>query len=120
MDDLEGILRDLVAAVPGAEVAAIGSMDGLLVERHPEDGADLATAAAELTNVLIGLRRALGDALEAGETQELSVVTEARRAHLRVVTRDLYLVVLLPPTAEPAEVRPAADAAAERVRALLG
>jgi predicted regulator of Ras-like GTPase activity (Roadblock/LC7/MglB family) len=118
MESLEAILARLVEGVPSAELAALGSMDGLLVEQHPPFGRDLAAAAAELTNVLVGVGRAVGRHLELGDTSELVVVASGGRALVRSVTPDLYLLLLTSREGD-AGASAALDQAVQAVRELV-
>ncbi len=119
MESLEGILERLVEAVDGAIVAAIGSTDGLVVEQHPPASHDLAATAAELTHVLVGVGRALGEHADAGATRELMITTEHKLAFVRVVNPELYLLVLMDPSGNLGKTRLHADEAAERLIGLL-
>ncbi|CAN5817973.1 hypothetical protein BH23DEI1_BH23DEI1_21390 [soil metagenome] len=119
MESLESILEELVDGVDGATLAAIGSTDGLVVEQHPSPGRDLAATAAELTHVLGGVARALGDHLDAGATREMMITTERSLAFVRVITPDLYLLVTMDPTGNLGKARLRAAEAAERVVGLL-
>jgi predicted regulator of Ras-like GTPase activity (Roadblock/LC7/MglB family) len=119
MQSLEGILERLVESVDGATLAAIGSTDGLVVEQHPPSGHDLAATAAELTHVLVGVTRALGEHLDAGATRELTIATEHRIAFVRVVTPELYLLVMMEPSGNLGKARLHADEAADAVIGLL-
>jgi predicted regulator of Ras-like GTPase activity (Roadblock/LC7/MglB family) len=119
MDDLTGILRELVDGL-GARVAALGSTDGLVVEQYPRDRCDLSTTAAELTNVLVGVRRALSEALDVGDARELVIGTDGATAYVRVLARELYLVVVMEAGADPAPARAKSATAAEHVLALVG
>ena len=106
-------------AVDGAIVAAIGSTDGLVVEQHPPASHDLAATAAELTHVLIGVGRALGEHVDAGATRELMITTEHRLAFVRVVNPELYLLVMMDRSGNLGKTRPHADEAAEHLIGLL-
>jgi predicted regulator of Ras-like GTPase activity (Roadblock/LC7/MglB family) len=119
MESLEGILEHLVVSVDGALLAAIGSNDGLVVEQHPPGGHDLAATAAELTHVLIGVSRALGDHLDAGATRELIVTTDASLALVRVVNPELYLFLTMAPGGNLGMARLQADEAAARLVGML-
>ena len=100
-------------------MAAIGSMDGLIVEQHPAPGRDLAATAAELTHVLGGVTRALAAPLDAGATRELMITTERGLAFVRMVTPELYLFVAMDPSGNLGKARLRAEEAAEGVVGLL-
>jgi predicted regulator of Ras-like GTPase activity (Roadblock/LC7/MglB family) len=119
MESLEAILAHLVEHVDGAVVAAIGSADGLVVEQHPPAEHDLAATAAELTHVLGGVTRALGEHLGAGATRELMITTERTLAFVRIVTPDLYLLVTMDPSGNLGKARLHADEAADQLMGLL-
>jgi predicted regulator of Ras-like GTPase activity (Roadblock/LC7/MglB family) len=119
MESLEGILARLVAEVPSASLAALGSMDGLVVEQHPPAGRDLAGAAAEVTNVLVGVGRAFGRHLGLGAAHELTVSADGALAVVRVVTPELYLLVVLEGSGDVGRTQGPLDDAARAVRDLL-
>jgi predicted regulator of Ras-like GTPase activity (Roadblock/LC7/MglB family) len=119
MASLDDILARLVQQVDGAMLAAIGSMDGLVVEQHPHSGPDLGAVAAELTHVLRGLNRAFGEHLDNGTPRELMVTTDRALGFVRVVTPDIYLLVTMNPSGNLGKARLYAGEAAERVLELL-
>lgn len=119
MRNLEEILERLLARAEGAVAAAVGGMDGLLVEQRPERQPDLAVCVAELTNALVGVRRAVGEALAGGAVAELSVRSEHVVALVRHVTPEHYLLLALEPSADAVAAAQALDDGAQRVRELL-
>ncbi len=119
MRSLDEILERLLTQADGVLVAAVGGMDGLVVEQRPQERAELAVCVAELTNALVGLRRAVGEALAGGAVEELSVSSERVQALVRHVTPEHYLLLALEPTADRAAAARALDEGANRVRELL-
>lgn len=119
MGNLEEILERLLACAEGAVAVAVGGMDGLLVEQRPERQPDLAVCVAELSNALVGARRAVGEALAGGAVVELSVRSEHLAALVRHVTPEHYLLLALEPSADMAAAERALDDGAQRVRELL-
>ncbi|TVR90943.1 MAG: hypothetical protein EA416_10430 [Trueperaceae bacterium] len=119
MRSLEDILDRLLAQADGGVAAALGGMDGLLVEQRPAAGPDLTTVVAELTGALADLRRAVTDALEGGPVTALDVRSEHVRALVRHVTSEHYLVLTLHPAADVALAERALGEATAAVRELL-
>ncbi len=118
MTDLEDILAGLWSQLPGCRVVAVVGMDGLLVERHPNDGQagvlrsapganELEHVAADLTTVLTlvagEMSRQLG-----GQIDELVALGENGGYLARRVSPDLFLFVVVGASADLGSVRRAA------------
>jgi len=95
MTELDEILAGLTEQVDGALAAAVGGMDGLVVEKVGSAREELDAFVAELTNVLTASSSALGHRLDGGPLQELILSAERLTAYVRVLDRDLYCVLLL-------------------------
>lgn len=95
MADLEDILARLQEQVDGCLVAAVAGLDGLIIERHPQDGPDLAGVVAEITSVLANLTTALTDQLGGGPLQEVIVTSERRTAYARLLGGELFCLLVL-------------------------
>ena len=133
MHDLETILERLLEESEGAELAAVGGMDGLVVEQRPSPGVlasrtgeppggrspDLAVCVAELTNALAGARRAVGEALEGGAIEAVQVRSERRLLMVRHVTPAHYLLLGLRLGANASAAELALESAAQQVRELV-
>jgi predicted regulator of Ras-like GTPase activity (Roadblock/LC7/MglB family) len=119
MRSLEEILERLLVQADGAVIAAVGGMDGLVVEQRPEPGPDLSVCVAEFANALTGVRRAVGEALAGGAVQELDVRGERVHALVRHVTPDHYVLLALQPSADLHAAGRALGEAATGVRELL-
>jgi predicted regulator of Ras-like GTPase activity (Roadblock/LC7/MglB family) len=119
MRTLDEILERLLDDAEGAVVAAVGGMDGLVVEQRPRERSELAVCVAELTSALVGVRRAVGGALGGGAIEELSVGSERVQALVRQVTPGHYLLLALEPTADRSAAARALSEGAREVRELL-
>lgn len=95
MRELEDTLAFVTASVDGAQYAAIGSMDGLLIEQQPKEGADLTAYAAEMTNVLLALERLGAAGLAAGQLRELMITSERLSTYVRLVDPEIFLVIVM-------------------------
>ncbi len=95
MTELDEILAGLTDQVDGSVAAAVGGMDGLVVEQAGGARAEMAAFVAELTNVLTSAGSALGNRLSAGPLTELILTAERYVAYVRILSPDLYCVLLL-------------------------
>lgn len=119
MTDLEEALTALVANVPGAVFAAVGGMDGLLVEQAPTERDELPELVAELTTVVSVARRAMGEILDGGEVEHLAVTASSLSAAIWIVSEDFYCLVV---GRRPIDMRASSLAAADvvaKIRATL-
>ncbi len=95
MTDLDEILAFLVDNVDGALVAAVGGVDGLLVDKYPDEGRSLTGATAELTNVLLSARSIFSDYLEAGPLSELILTSDSTIVYLRSLNDAFFCLILM-------------------------
>ena len=119
MTELDEILAHLVEQVDGALAAAVAGMDGLLVEQYSPDETDLASVAAEFTNVLSAGRNAIARPPEAGELRELILVSEARSGYVLLLGNDLFCLIVLEAEGNLGKARLYAQQAAERLAKVL-
>ncbi|HRN17586.1 MAG TPA: hypothetical protein PLU66_00775 [Trueperaceae bacterium] len=124
MMNLEDVLAGLWSRLPGCRVVAVVGMDGLLVERHPNDaqasklrsapGADeLERVAADLTSVLTIVAGEMSQQLGA-RIDELVALSESGGYLARRVNGDLFLFVVVGASADLGSVRRlAAEVASE-------
>ena len=95
MTDLDEILASLVQGISGATVAAVGGVDGLIVDQYPNGGVDLAGATAELTTVVTSVQSLFGDYLDAGAPSEVIVAGDGLTAYVRLLNDAYFSLVLL-------------------------
>jgi predicted regulator of Ras-like GTPase activity (Roadblock/LC7/MglB family) len=119
MEDLDSVLGFLVDNVDGALSAAIGGMDGLLIAQYPVQGQDLTVIAAEKTRVLAQLRQAYNGALAGGKLGELIVVADRLIGYTRLLTDDLFCLIVMNPSGNIGKARLYSDRAAARILEVL-
>lgn len=88
-------LTQLVADVDGAWAAAIGGLDGLLVEGHAAAATDLNLLVAEHAGLLRGANAAYGETLGAGPARELYLRGERLSVYLHPITPEFFLLLAL-------------------------
>lgn len=94
--ELEQLLSNLVSGVDGALAAAIGGVDGLLIDQFTLNAdLDLPATVAETANLLRAA--AAGYSGTVGPVRELIVSAERATAYTRQVSPGLFLLVLLSP-----------------------
>ncbi len=76
-------------------MAAVGGMDGLLVEQYPHNNTDLSATTAELTNVLNNSRTAFMQGLEGGDLREVIVTSENLVGYTRLLNEDFFCLLVL-------------------------
>ena len=91
MQDLDQILAYLVNHVDGALSAAVGGMDGLIIEQYAADERDLTAVAAEQTSLLSFSQSAYAKALEGGDLKEVIVSADEVVGYTRLLGDDLFL-----------------------------
>lgn len=87
-------LRELVSDVSGAWGAAIGGLDGLLVEGHTDDQLDLGVLVAEHAGLVRAAQSAYGGTLNGGQPQELFIRGE-RLSTLNTMIGDEFFLMLV-------------------------
>lgn len=120
MNELDEILALLVDQVDGAQVAAVGGMDGLLVEQYPAQGRDLSATTAELTNLLTATRTAYSGTLDAGEIHEVIVTAEQVIGYTRLLGDDMFCLIVMNPGGNIGKARLYSEEAARRILEVFG
>lgn len=115
MTELDEILGTLVDNVDGTLYAAVGGMDGLLIEQAPRTGEDLSAATAEVTNVLTYTRSAFGTTLDGGDIKELIVTAEKMVAYTRMLDDELFCIVIMNPAGNIGKARLYSEQAARQI-----
>ena len=95
MTELDDILAGLTDQVDGSVAAAVGGMDGLIIEQAGGARAEMSAFVAELTNVLRAGNAAMNERLSGGNLQELIMSSEHYVAYVRILSDALYCVLLL-------------------------
>ncbi len=114
MQELDQILAYLVDNVDGAMSAAVGGMDGLLIEQYPAQGQDLSLLAAEQTNILNNARSAYTQ-LQSGALNELIITAEKLIAYTRLLNDELFCVIVMNPAGNIGKARLYSEQAAKRI-----
>jgi len=91
-------LRDVVEHTQGGLAGLLMGFDGIAVESHVRDSADLniGTIGMELSVVLKGLMHAV-ESVQAGAAQEVAVQAEKLTLIVRVLNSDYFLALALAP-----------------------
>ncbi|MGL4609867.1 MAG: roadblock/LC7 domain-containing protein [Trueperaceae bacterium] len=104
MNDIDELLAYLVDNVDGALSAFVGSSDGLLIEQHPKQGQDMSSVTAQWTNVLTAMN-SVATGLKAGGLEEAIMTTEKTIAYARLLSEDIFCVVLMNPSGNIGKAR---------------
>lgn len=112
-------LTQLVADVNGAWAAAIGGLDGLLVEGHAAAATDLNLLVAEHAGLLRAVGAAYQDTLEGGRTRELYLRGERLGVYLQPITPDFFLLLALDARSNLGQARLYSREAARRLESYL-
>ncbi|WP_337844356.1 hypothetical protein [Thermus sp.] len=119
---MEEVLQTLLDRVEGAWAAALGTLDGLLVEGVRRRRVDLEAAIAEHAALLRQAGRAYAQSLGSPWVEELLVHGGHVVGYARMVRGgpnpnmgDLFLLLLLPPEANLGQARLLSERAAERI-----
>lgn len=115
MSALDEILASLVEGIGGATAAAVGGVDGLIVDQYPEGELDLAGATAELTTVVTSVQNLFGDYLDAGDPNEVILTGERITAYVRLLNREYFSLVLLDPSGDLELARRRSREAGQRI-----
>jgi uncharacterized protein len=102
--DIEELLAYLVDNVDGALAAFVGGSDGLLIEQHPKQGQDMSGATAQWTNVLNAMN-GVATGLKAGKVEEAIMTTEKVIAYARLLSPELFCVVMMNPSGNIGKAR---------------
>jgi predicted regulator of Ras-like GTPase activity (Roadblock/LC7/MglB family) len=103
--DLEDILSFVVGSVDGAQFAALGSADGLLIAQHPKADLELSPYTAELTNVLSAIARLRDTGADPGDLRELMITSERLINYVRRLDPDLFLAIVMNPSGNLGKAR---------------
>ena len=102
--------------VDAALVAAVGGMDGLLIEQYPDQDVsmDLSMTVAEQTN-LVATSRLVSRTLSGGGVEELVLFTQNYISYTRLLEGDLFFLIIMAPSGNVGKARLYSERAAERV-----
>ncbi len=93
MREFADLLSNLVIATDGLFAAAIGGIDGLLIESFNSSAkVNLEGAVAEHAALLKSIRNSYGVAMGSGDVEEWLVLTGDLTAHVKPVTSDYFLL----------------------------
>lgn len=112
-------LSQLVTDVNGAWAAAIGGLDGLLVEGHALADTDLNLLVAEHAGMLRAVGAAYTQTLGGGQTRELYVRGENLSVFLQPIGHDFFLLLALDARSNLGQARLYGRDAARRLEAQL-
>lgn len=115
MTELDEILTVLTGQVDGSVAAAVAGMDGLVIEQAGGMRSELAAFVAEMTNVLTSGTGALSGRLKGGPLQEVILSAELYVAYVRILSADLYCVLLLDAGGNIGKARLYSDYAGKRI-----
>jgi uncharacterized protein len=119
--ELDEILSNLVTSVDGALGAAIGGMDGLLVEQFStENKLALSPIIAEHSNLLRSTKSAYTGSLDAGEVFEIIVSADKILGHTKRINAEFFLTLVLEPSGNLGKARLFSDQASRQLKGLLG
>jgi predicted regulator of Ras-like GTPase activity (Roadblock/LC7/MglB family) len=102
---VEDLLQELLYRVEGAHAAAIGNLEGLLVEGVKRRRVDLEAAIAEHAALLRQARAAYASALGSPTLQELWVGASPVVGYAWMLGKELFLLLLLSPEANLGQAR---------------
>jgi uncharacterized protein len=118
--ELDELLSSLVNDVDGALGAAIGGMDGLLIEQYAADASlNLDTIIAEHANILKSIKAAYSNSLTAGNVTEILITAEQIMGFTKEVTSEFFLTIILEPKGNVGKARLLGQQAAGRIREVV-
>jgi uncharacterized protein len=118
--ELDELLSTLVNDVDGALGAAIGGMDGLLIEQYAADSSlNLDTIIAEHANILKSVKAAYSASLTAGNVTEILITAEQIMGFTKEVTSEFFLTIILEPKGNVGKARLLGQQAAGRIREVV-
>ena len=115
MQDLDQTLATLVENIDGALVAAVGGMDGLIIEQYPQQEQDLSGITAEQTNILTTAKSIYVERLKGGNLQEFIVTAENLIAYTRLLNSELFCLIVMNPSGNIGKVRLYSEQAQTRI-----
>ncbi len=119
--ELDTALSQMVGNIDGALGAALGGMDGLLVEQFAGNNKiNLATVIAEHANILKNARIAYSGSLAAGNIKEVLVTAENMLGYTRQINNEFFLTVVLDPKGNIGKARILSERAARQIQEMLG
>lgn len=116
----ESLLQELLDRVEGAHAAAIGTLEGLLVEGVKRRRVDLEAAIAEHAALLRQAQSAYAHTLGTPRVHELLVGGNPVIGYARMLGEDLFLLLLLSPGANLGQARLQAGHLGENLREVMG
>jgi uncharacterized protein len=118
--ELDELLSTLVNDVDGALGAAIGGMDGLLIEQYAADPSlNLDTIIAEHANILKSVKAAYSVSLTAGNVTEIMITAEQMLGFTKEVTPEFFLTIILEPKGNIGKARVLGAMASSRIREVV-
>lgn len=119
--ELDEVLSNLVANVDGAIGAALGGMDGLLVEQFSNDSKlSLGNVVAEHSNLLRSTKIAYSVSLAAGEVNEIQVTSDKMIGFTKRISDDFFVTLILEPNGNIGKARLLLDQAVRQLKGMLG
>jgi uncharacterized protein len=119
--ELDELLSTLVNDVDGALGAAIGGMDGLLIEQYAADSSlNLDTIIAEHANILKSIKAAYSTSLTAGNVTEIMITAEQILGFTKEITSEFFLTIIIEPKGNVGKARLLGQQAAGRIREVVG
>ena len=120
MREFESIINTLVVEVEGLYAAAVGGMDGLLIESFSKyEVVDMEAAVAEHAGLLQAARDGYAEIMNAPSLQEWLVVTANLTGYMVPVSTEYFLLCLGSPDVNLGQLRLKARQAAAGIRGVI-